>query len=273
MKKVLTLFLALILLGGLTACNNAPVNTGSDSKGDGSVPGSVAQDVQNDSNKESDDTKYATQNIKQMMDIVRSTLDMTSYEVTTKKDDGSRITCQRKGSTQSPDLSITVDGYKLSLPVKYTDLISAGWEDTRNLADKNLDDKSITSVEFKTTAGKSIVLSFVNQSGSTQQIKNLQAAKLELKNTSNDSAVTVNAPSFMLFNSVDNNSSLEGILKANDKPSSISISDDNEEKTIATCNLNYRQGDDSIEIVYYYSKNAIAEITMEAGISGAIVTY
>lgn len=257
------MILVLVLAICLVACNNnAPATDSGDSS-----------QQNNEDNVSDNSATYLTQNIQDVMDTATSVLNMSDYEIADGYDDGTWIKVSRIANAVSPDMNITLDGFRFSLPVKYTDLIGTGWKDTENLGEEQLEPNSITSIDFETTAGKSVSISFVNQSAETKAIKDLEAVKIEFTNAYLEGELDEDAPAFQILGSVNNHSNLEAILSANATPTYLDVSDDIEGNTVATSTIKYSDENNSIEIEYNCVAKTILNITMEYGISGSTIIY
>lgn len=271
MKKIIVLLLVLILTLSAAACggSKAPAdNTASQSNGSSAV-----ESKSDSADASSGDTGTATKNTQDFTSLVESTLTVSDYnKEVSKLENGQKVVYSKKAEIGKPNFDVTIDGYHFTMPVKYTDLIEAGWTDTKNLAEESLDKDSIASTTFTTSAGKSVVFSFITDGNETVKIKETKAVKMEIKNATTDKAATIDPPSFTILGSVKNNTDLKGILQAA-APSNVSIWDYNESGTAVESTVKYSNGDDNVEIKYLVGDNTIESVKMEYGVANTIISY
>lgn len=269
MKKALILLLVLVLALSAAAYggSTAPTDSAS-SQNDTSKTDSAASNDNQDS-----EAGTATQNTENFVSTVESVLNTSDYnKEVSKKDAGQKVSYQTKTEIGTLDFKVTVDGFSFSLPVKYSDLISAGWTDTKDLAEETINKDSIASTTFTTSEGKSVGFSFITQGEESAKVKDTEAVQMTIKNATTDKAATIDPPAFTILGSVSNKTDLKGILQAA-TPSNVSIVDYNESGIAVMSTIKYVNGDDSIEIEYYVDDNTIETITMKYGIANTIVTY
>lgn len=267
MKKTLAIILLILLIASLVACGGNKQSTASN-ESPASRQNDPAQTNQNEDQNSNDNNSaksYSTQSITDFMAMLNSTLDMSQYEESDGYNDGTWIKLSRKDNSVKPNMTFTIDGLSITLPVKYSDLINGGWKDKDNLGEETLDKSSITNIVFETTRGKWVTFSFINDSEETKAIKDLSAVKVTLSGSANEAE-------FSIQGGITNTYDLKQIVQTS-APSYIDITDDNDSKTLVTSSVIYRADDDKITINYYHKDNTIHDVTIEKGLAGTIITY
>lgn len=265
MKKVLVVLMSIILTFSFAACTESQNVTES-------VVNKSTQNEEYGNQNIGNSDSYLTQNIADYMGLVKSKLNIDNYNIEDGYGNGTWIKVVSKNDIPKQELKIIVDGVNVSLPVKYTDLIKAGWVDENDIAEFELNKNNITSTVFSTTAGKKIQLWFANTDKESKMVNELEAVKLCITNSSVNGDV-YDSPTFNLFNSVSNSTDLAGILDANSTPSYLCIQDNNDPKYVVASTIEYKNDGNNIRLEYHYTNKSIMSITMEYGISNTIISY